>query len=203
MSGIYRSDEVVSQAVIVRNKTTGEVISGLDDLVATIYDPNGTAIVADLEMTEIEDSGMYSFSRTPAELGSESGVFPWIADSPTANMIPIAGSFRRGGWVDNISSAEAGTYPVDHNFGGADHLTCYREGTTSGIGGIWIYAFLKSDFDAGLRSAPFRKGVAISGDDGRWLNVMMLEPGETYRLVFQSGSTWEEIGYEEITIPEE
>lgn len=70
-----------------------------------------------------------------------------------------------------------GDIPVDHNTGGTDNLRLTRDGI--GIGDAIIIAYLKSDYDAGNRT---RRGKSTTGDDGRWLYPMMLDPG-TYILI--------------------
>ena len=75
----------------------------------------------------------------------------------------------------------AGSVRVDHDFGSADALRIV-DGDGDGLDGVWIQAFLKSDYDAGNRSASFAKGSTQTTVTGRWIRPLYLDPA-TYTLV--------------------
>jgi hypothetical protein len=84
--------------------------------------------------------------------------------------------------VDGLSAASGGDgdIAVNHNTGGADNLRVTRNGT--GVDECRIRAYLKSEYDAGLRNV---KGESLTGNDGRWLSDMMLNAG-VYILTFDA-----------------
>ncbi len=75
----------------------------------------------------------------------------------------------------------AGEIAIDHNYGGPDAL---RVLTTEGasLADANLVVYLKSEYDAGNRSASFVRGRATTAADGRWVGPIMLNPG-TYTLV--------------------
>jgi hypothetical protein len=52
----------------------------------------------------------------------------------------------------------------------------------SGADDVEIVAFLKADYDAGLRATANRQGTTATGTDGRWVAPLMLDAG-TYRIL--------------------
>jgi hypothetical protein len=74
-----------------------------------------------------------------------------------------------------------GSIQVDHDFGGTDALRIV-DGDGNGIDGVWIQAFLKSDYDAGHHSSDYAKGTTQTTTTGRWIRPIVLDP-ETYTLV--------------------
>lgn len=82
--------------------------------------------------------------------------------------------------------AGPGSVPVDHNYGGSHNLTC-RTPSGAGVDGADIYAYNRSDYDAGRKSNAYVVGRAITGQDGSWLRPLMLSPGEYVLVAFKSG----------------
>jgi hypothetical protein len=93
--------------------------------------------------------------------------------------------------VENVETVQGdgdGDTDVDHDYGGAD---TYRivDPNGSGIDGATIIAYLKSDYDAGVRSVP--KDRVVTKDDGRWATTMRLQSGETYVLIVRFADNYE------------
>jgi hypothetical protein len=105
MDGLFQSTEVVTQRAALVDKTTGAGITGLEDAVAKVWNPDGTLLLDDLECVELDGSeGLYEFSLEDDER-SQAGVYAWEVSSPTANIAkPTVGSFQSGGWIDLIKS---------------------------------------------------------------------------------------------------
>lgn len=78
------------------------------------------------------------------------------------------------------TDAGDGDVAVNHNTGGTDALRVMSNG--SGVDDCVIRAYLKDEYDAGLR---VRRGRSITGTDGRWIRDMMLDP-DTYILTFDA-----------------
>jgi hypothetical protein len=80
--------------------------------------------------------------------------------------------------------AGTGDTAVNHHTGGVDNLRFLdSQGASVGNGGI--AAYLKDDYDAGLVSLPFVRGVSRTRDDGRWQWPLMLNTGFTYTVVMR------------------
>ena len=75
-----------------------------------------------------------------------------------------------------------GTVTVDHNSGGTDNLA-YKTSGGSGIDNAIVQAFLKTDYDAGRRSATYVAGETQTNVYGRWARPMKLDPA-AYVFIF-------------------
>ncbi len=75
-----------------------------------------------------------------------------------------------------------GTVTVDHNSGGTDNLT-YKTSGGAGIDNAVVQAFLKTDYDAGRRSAAYVAGETQTNVYGRWVRPMKLDPAN-YVFIF-------------------
>lgn len=87
---------------------------------------------------------------------------------------------------------------VDHNFGGTDNLRVTDAVSGAGIGGVFLKAYFKVDWDNNNRSKEFLKGQSITKGDGRWLWPMLLDPGIYYIVLEREG--FEQVILKEITI---
>lgn len=79
-----------------------------------------------------------------------------------------------------------GAISVDHNYGGVDRYQAVRE-TGAGVDNVQIQAFLRSDYEAGNRSASYVKGEVRTTADGRWAVPMMLDAGSYILVFFKQG----------------
>lgn len=79
-----------------------------------------------------------------------------------------------------------GAIPVDHNYGGTDALA-YKTSTGRGIADATIYAYLKSDYEAGRRSANYIIAESRTNVHGRWRAPMMLDPAKYKLVCFKTG----------------
>lgn len=79
-----------------------------------------------------------------------------------------------------------GDVPVDHNYGGADALAV-RTATGEGVRGATVWAFLRSDYDAGMRGLGYVVASASTDLNGRWLAPMLLGQADYSLLVFKPG----------------
>lgn len=80
----------------------------------------------------------------------------------------------------------SGTIVVNHDYGGSDNLRIV-DGNNSGIENANIYAYLKSDWDNGLRTSAYCKGWSMTDGDGRWSWSVYLEDGTYYLVVDTPG----------------
>ena len=85
--------------------------------------------------------------------------------------------------LDAIPTVGDGAIQVNHDTGGADNLA-YKTAAGAGIDNATVRAFLKSDYDAGNRSAAYVKGLTETTVDGEWLRDMWLDAA-TYTFVFE------------------
>lgn len=77
----------------------------------------------------------------------------------------------------------SGDTPVNHDTGGTDAIRLKTAGG-AGISSVAIRAYLKPEFDADALTATLR-GEAVTKDDGRWAQPLMLSEGLTYTLTFE------------------
>ena len=80
-----------------------------------------------------------------------------------------------------------GTIAVDHNYGGADNLA-YKTAGGAGIDNASIWAYLKSDYDAGNMTAAYVKGRTTTDVNGQWTNPMNLDPGAYTLYYYKQGA---------------
>ncbi|HVS73088.1 MAG TPA: hypothetical protein VHQ47_17670 [Phycisphaerae bacterium] len=113
--------------------------------------------------------------------GAAIGIPATADDVPTAAEIDaeLTDAHGTGEWGGSGGAGD-GNIPVNHNTGGTDALRVVAGGV--GIEGCTIRAYIKADYDAGLRVV---KAEAATGDDGRWIEDMMLSAG-TYTLTFSA-----------------
>jgi len=83
--------------------------------------------------------------------------------------------------VEALPSAGSGGISVDHNTGGSDNMRVVRSGVP--LDNVEIWAYLKTDYDAGNRSVTYRKGWAMTNVNGRWRRPMFLD-ADTYTFTF-------------------
>jgi hypothetical protein len=110
--------------------------------------------------------GQYYYDYTitsTSTVEKESVIIKIIEGGITTYHREVTEIYEEGG-----QASGAGSYPVDHNYGSVDALRICEAGVVpdTGIGGVWIYAYLKTDFDAGLRGEVYRKGLSHTNDDG-------------------------------------
>ena len=100
-----------------------------------------------------------------------------MADATLENQVIIIGLLH------SIQAAltGAGSVRIDHDFGSTDALRIV-DGNGDGIDGVWIRAFLKSDYDAGRKSEDYCVATTQTTVTGRWLRPLYLDPA-TYTLV--------------------
>lgn len=79
-----------------------------------------------------------------------------------------------------------GAVPVDHDYGGTDNLA-FQTQSGSGIEKATVQAYLKSDWDAGRRTAAYVRGETVTVTGGRWLAPVMLDPGVYTLLYYRQG----------------
>ncbi len=99
--------------------------------------------------------------------------------------------------VSKVGGIGSGTIVVNHDYGGTDSLRIV-DGNGSGIENANIYAYLKSDWDNGLRAAANCKGWSMTDGDGRWSWSMYLEAGTFYLAVDAPGFEQQEL--KEVTV---
>lgn len=115
--------------------------------------------------------------------------FFWNATGAVALGAPSLFTLKGGSDVTlTIAIANAvvvngsGSRTIDHNYGGTDALRFVAPGG-QGVAGATVWAYLAADYAAGNVGGQFVQGQATTGQDGRWLVPMSLDPG-SYELVF-------------------
>ena len=88
---------------------------------------------------------------------------------------------------DQVPSIGEGTVSIDHNFGGTDNFRVVASGTP--IADVVIRAFVKGDYDAGLKSNQYIVGQTRTLTNGRWTTVIRLDPG-IYTLEFSKSGAY-------------
>lgn len=91
--------------------------------------------------------------------------------------------------TDGMSTG-TGDFPINHNGGtgvtvdGVASATDIMQFTVGGNGAddVEVVAYLKADYDAGLRANENRQGTTVTGTDGRWVAPLMLDAG-TYVIL--------------------
>jgi hypothetical protein len=99
----------------------------------------------------------------------------------------------------NVINSGSGETPVNHDTGGVDNIRQVRiiDGVSVGVR-AHVRAYLTEDFVMLRQKAPIR-GEAQTGDDGRWLQDMMLDAGSTYTFVGDRGHCGQ--SQKEVTVP--
>lgn len=77
-----------------------------------------------------------------------------------------------------------GSVPVNHDYGGTDNLA-YKTADGVPIDNAEIRIYLQSDYDAGHFGNEYIKGSTTTDVNGRWLNVIMLDPGDYVVFAFR------------------
>ena len=98
-----------------------------------------------------------------------------IADAVWDEVITghaVAGSFGKN--LPFFLGVGAGNIFVDHNYGGADNLQFRNSATLAGVQDGTVRIFLKSDWDANLRSVSFMKAWWSTDSNGRALGGCFL-----------------------------
>lgn len=80
-----------------------------------------------------------------------------------------------------------GTISINHNFGATDKYRVVASGTP--VSDVNIRAFVKTDYDNGLRANKHIVGQSRTGTDGRWVSVIRLDPG-SYVLEFSKSGQY-------------
>jgi hypothetical protein len=93
---------------------------------------------------------------------------------------------RRPPWGD-------GEILVNHDTGGTDNLRAVHQG--SGLAGVTVRAYLKTEYEAHVYGL---KGLAVTGDDGRWIAPMYLSAG-TYIFTFARADKTTKVKEQEVT----
>jgi hypothetical protein len=142
------------------------------DLIATNDADSGNAQTAQTQMAAIA-------GKMPAGAVAGAADVPTAAQNAAAIDDQLSNTHGSGAWGGSGGAGD-GNIPVNHNTGGTDALRVVAGGV--GIEGCTIRAYIKADYDAGLRVV---KAEAATGDDGRWIEDMMLSAG-TYTLTFSA-----------------
>jgi hypothetical protein len=146
--------------------------------VKTAMEANGSKLDHLWEMTE-DDGGTRRLTANALEEAptSEGG-----GDATIENQkLILAGISAIVGWG-------TGAVAVNHDTGGAGVLAYKTDGDV-GIDNAEIRAYLKADYDAGLRAASYVKGTTITDVNGEWAHDMMLD-AETYTLVYHKQNAY-------------
>ncbi|KPK67831.1 MAG: hypothetical protein AMJ84_12250 [Acidithiobacillales bacterium SM23_46] len=118
-------------------------------------------------------NGQYNFAPTAADMNASVVGFLMLADGCIPREITIkTGELQAG----------QGAIRVDHNHGGADNLA-YKTAGNIGIDNATVYAYLKTDYDAGNTAIAYVKAKTTTDVNGRWATPMMLDAG-TYILYY-------------------
>lgn len=176
-------------SVLYKVVSFGSSKAGLSTVGFRLYDPAGnpaygrtTAGVSDL------GGGQYG-----AAVGIPSGFRGFITwdtgeASPayaSASVNPEDGETLNA-VLAKVSVAAPGATPVDHDFGGTDELR-YVDPSGASIPGAVIQVYTREDYDAGRRSNAFVAGRTDTGTDGRWLQPVMLTPGDYVVILYRQG----------------
>lgn len=78
-----------------------------------------------------------------------------------------------------------GPSPVDHHYGGPDRYTLTRYGR--GLGGVVIYIYTESDYNAGRTGNRYRVGHSRTDESGRWDWPVDLYPGRYVAVGWREG----------------
>jgi hypothetical protein len=68
----------------------------------------------------------------------------------------------------------------------------------AGADDVEVVAYLKAEYDAGLRGTANRQGTTATGSDGRWISPLMLDAGEYTVLGNKAGY---EVVVEAVVVP--
>lgn len=98
--------------------------------------------------------------------------------------VDVTATLRTATPIQTSDIYGGGPTPVDHNFGGANNLA-YLTAAGVGIPNADVRVYLKSDYDAGNRSAAYIVARSTTTTGGAWFRPVMLNPG-TYTLVYSS-----------------
>lgn len=119
------------------------------------------------------------FSTTP-----NNGDHVWI--SSTAAPLPAEVWAAQHRTLTDSVGAGAGSVVVDHDYGGTDALAV-KTAAGMGIDNAEIWAYLKSDYDAGNRSSSYIVARTRTNVYGRWATPMQLDPATYTLYIFKQG----------------
>lgn len=145
--------------------------------VVTIAKPGGTLTAAAGSVSEV-GNGVYRYTPTIDETNTTGQLLLHATGAgavPVDVLVTVVDEWAKPADVQSI--AGDGDVPIDHNTGGSDALRIVSEGV--GVDDVVITAYLKSDYNAGVR---IRRGWATTDATGRWKQPMMLDAG-AYILV--------------------
>lgn len=184
--------------------STGFTTQRADTCVVTDLDAS-PAPAATATVNGFDDSG-FSLTITKIDTGryKVTGIVPSdyaagdiVVVSVSGSVNSIAGKAIIDQFVIESTPvyAGSGSVSVDHNYGGTDDLRFVTSGGL-GVDGAIIRAYLKTDWDADLRSDTYIKGRAETDVNGRWLAPMYLDPASytlAYSVPGNSNTTTEEV----------
>ncbi len=195
----------INDTIRFRANTVNKQGSALDATVGPIFEvylAGETTTIATGAMTKVAaktgfyqgsfsagagyDVGQYSIlieATVDGETPSANVMFQLVSDEQsleeTFDEIQLIG--------DSIPIIGAGSVSIDHNFGGTDNYRVTAGGTP--LAAVDIRAFVKTDYDAGRKANRFIVGQTVTTTDGRWGNVIRLDPG-TYTLEFSKKGSY-------------
>lgn len=145
-----------------------------------------------------------TFRLTPpggAWSSSQNGTYHiWTDDPPFAAFDTAGNRVPTGELGTFIVSISSGSTPVDHNGGpgvlidgilsSPDCLRYIGHYQGEGVGGLNVFAYLRSEYDG---NPPIRnaKGATRTGGDGRWVAPLFLIPGDYYIVADVDGDGYE------------
>lgn len=190
----------VNDVVYFRANTVDRNGSALDATVGPdfqVFTNNGSTVLASGTMTKIySEEGTYEGSFTATDDDFLDGQHFILIDATVDGQTPKAHiAFQLVS--DDLSLEETfqeieligqsipiigeGTISIDHNFGATDNYRVTASGTP--LADVDIRAFVKTDYDNGLRANKHIVGQTKTGTNGRWVSVIRLDPGD-YVLEF-------------------
>jgi len=165
-------------------------------LTANVFKPDGDVRETAISLTENATGCLYIGNCTTIQPGDIIVAFEgsnYIGSREYKNVIvDIGGGADYVDSSDNLHNlrtkmntlafAGEGSVVVDHDYGGDDALA-YKTEAGVGIDNAAIYAYLKSDYDAGNVADAYIKGRTTTDVNGQWSHSLSLDP-ETYTLYY-------------------
>jgi hypothetical protein len=188
--------------------TTDSLQAQTDTYLVPILEDTGTTLNALIVSAESwlsdmveDDAGVWRFTANALEQAPGGG---GGGDATAANQTTIINhltAIKGSGFVEGTDSLEAirdrgdaawgpggaGSVVVDHDYGGTDALA-YKTAGGVGIDNAKIYAYLKSDYDAGNYAPAYIVAITTTDVNGRWTSQMNLDPATYTLYYFKQGS---------------
>ena len=151
---------------------------------------DGTATLAAADRYK---AGAYFFGGTTGWVNDIGTILTNVDLIKTDTTDIIADIAALGG---NVFTGQ-GAVMVNHNYGGSNALQVIDENSAP-LDGAKILIYLKSDYDAGLRTASYVKGFSQTLVTGLWEWNIHLDPATYYAIVSKDG--YEQIVPKEFTV---